>query len=261
MLRSGVSSESTDLAKQLLILRSNGGVMSPAKAKDQPVSLVRSGPSGGIMASSAVGKLAGLGDMIKGWISTGPNPAISADQLQKALGSDAVTKLAAAAGITPFAVLNVWLLSDPDFPRLLWPLLLVFEAPWATAPLTVVLGGLMFGRANYLVGAEGESVEPRTWRLDRLRDIEVTDIPGSRPPGFTLQAFQERSFGIYQDEVEDIRLRMFSKADALDAYNDVSNLRLVSRSANSSHEWELMPDGHFRDTAVRVATHGRDVGG
>ncbi|MGN6152347.1 MAG: XVIPCD domain-containing protein [Lysobacteraceae bacterium] len=39
----------------------------------------------------------------------------------------------------------------------------------------------------------------------------------------------------------------FSKADALDAYNDTSNLRLVSRSANSSHEWELMPDGHFRD--------------
>ena len=53
--------------------------------------------------------------------------------------------------------------------------------------------GLMFGRANY---------------LDRLRDIEVTDIPGARPPGFTLQAFQERSFGIYQDEVEDIRLRI-----------------------------------------------------
>ena len=39
----------------------------------------------------------------------------------------------------------------------------------------------------------------------------------------------------------------FSKADSLDAYNDTSNLRLVSRSANSSHEWELMPDGQFRD--------------
>jgi hypothetical protein len=42
----------------------------------------------------------------------------------------------------------------------------------------------------------------------------------------------------------------FSKADALDAYNDTSNLRLVGRSANSSHEWELMPDGHFRDSKV-----------
>src|SRR3954464_3486229 len=55
--------------------------------------------------------------------------------------------VAAAAGIVPFALLNVWLLSDPDFPRLAWPLLLFFEAPWATAPLTAVLGGLMFGQA------------------------------------------------------------------------------------------------------------------
>lgn len=49
---------------QLLILRSNGGVMSSQKAKEQPVALVRSGPSGGIMATSALGKAAGLGDLI-----------------------------------------------------------------------------------------------------------------------------------------------------------------------------------------------------
>ena len=38
-----------------------------------------------------------------------------------------------------------------------------------------------------------------------------------------------------------------SKADALDAYNDTTNLRLVGRSANSSHEWEIGLDGRFRD--------------
>jgi hypothetical protein len=54
--------------------------------------------------------------------------------------------VAAAAGIAPFAGLNVWLLSDPEFPRALWPVLLFLESPWATAPLTVVLGGLMFGQ-------------------------------------------------------------------------------------------------------------------
>src|SRR3954453_1477713 len=54
--------------------------------------------------------------------------------------------LAAMAGIAPFAILNVWVLSDPDVPRWIWPLLLFFEAPWATAPLTLVLGGLMFGQ-------------------------------------------------------------------------------------------------------------------
>jgi N-methylhydantoinase A len=50
--------------KQLLILRSNGGVMSSAKAREQPVALVRSGPSGGIMASSALGRRLGLGDLV-----------------------------------------------------------------------------------------------------------------------------------------------------------------------------------------------------
>lgn len=36
-----------------------------------------------------------------------------------------------------------------------------------------------------------------------------------------------------------------SKADALDAYNDVGNLQLVSRSANCSHEWERDALGQF----------------
>jgi N-methylhydantoinase A len=49
---------------QLLIVRSNGGVMSPAKAKEQPIALVRSGPSGGIMATSGLGRRLGLGDLI-----------------------------------------------------------------------------------------------------------------------------------------------------------------------------------------------------
>lgn len=41
-----------------------------------------------------------------------------------------------------------------------------------------------------------------------------------------------------------------SKADALDAYNDTSNLRLVGRGANSSHEWELNVSGEYRDDEV-----------
>jgi predicted DNA-binding transcriptional regulator YafY len=68
--------------------------------------------------------------------------------------------------------------------------------------------GLLFGRANYLVGAEGASSEPRTWRLDRIRDIAMSPTPGSRPADFTMQAFVERSFGIYQDAVEDVVLRI-----------------------------------------------------
>jgi N-methylhydantoinase A len=49
---------------QLLILRSNGGAMTSSRAREQPVSLVRSGPSGGVMAASYLGRTLGLGDLI-----------------------------------------------------------------------------------------------------------------------------------------------------------------------------------------------------
>ncbi len=52
--------------------------------------------------------------------------------------------LAALAGILPWAALNIWLLSAADFPPFFWLVLLLFETPWATAPLTLVLGDLMF---------------------------------------------------------------------------------------------------------------------
>lgn len=56
-----------------------------------------------------------------------------------------VLGLAALAGVLPCAALNAWLMSDPSFPVYGYLCLLIVEAPWATAPLTVVLGGLMFG--------------------------------------------------------------------------------------------------------------------
>jgi hypothetical protein len=52
---------------------------------------------------------------------------------------------AAAVGIAPFAALNAWLIRDREVSSVLLVYLLVLETPWATAPLTVVLGGLMFG--------------------------------------------------------------------------------------------------------------------
>jgi len=57
-----------------------------------------------------------------------------------------VLTVAAALGIAPWAALNLWLLSDPDFNRIYWGVLLILEAPWATAPLTLVLGDLMFDK-------------------------------------------------------------------------------------------------------------------
>jgi predicted DNA-binding transcriptional regulator YafY len=67
--------------------------------------------------------------------------------------------------------------------------------------------GVLFGRANYLVAAEGAG-GPRNWRLDRLREVTVTGRPASRPEGFSLQDYADESFGIYQDDTEDVALRI-----------------------------------------------------
>lgn len=42
-----------------------------------------------------------------------------------------------------------------------------------------------------------------------------------------------------------------TKAEALDLYNDTSNLRLISRAANCSHEWELDIHGEYLDRGER----------
>ena len=69
--------------------------------------------------------------------------------------------------------------------------------------------GLMFGRANYLVAAEtGAGAGPRNWRLGRISDVEVLDRTAAPPPDFDLQAYANRSFGIYQEDVEDVVLRI-----------------------------------------------------
>ena len=68
--------------------------------------------------------------------------------------------------------------------------------------------GLMFGRANYLVAAELGGVEPRNWRLDRVKDLQIVETPATAPEAFSLQDYASRSFGIYQDEVCDVALRV-----------------------------------------------------
>jgi len=72
--------------------------------------------------------------------------------------------------------------------------------------------GLMFGRANYLVAAEGAGDEPRNWRLGRMRDVEVLERMAAPPADFDLQAYANRSFGIYQETVDEVVLRILPES-------------------------------------------------
>jgi predicted DNA-binding transcriptional regulator YafY len=77
--------------------------------------------------------------------------------------------------------------------------------------------GLMFGRTNYLVAAELGSKEPKSWRLDRIRDLTLIDRSAPAPENFSLSAFAGRSFGVFHGDTEDVVLRAkpHGAADAL----------------------------------------------
>src|SRR3954465_3742515 len=63
-----------------------------------PVLLAQSGGLQGLMSKFSQ---AGLGNVFSSWVSTGPNPPVSGNQIQQVLGSEQLRSLAAALGIDP----------------------------------------------------------------------------------------------------------------------------------------------------------------
>ena len=89
------------------------------------------------------------------------------------------------------------------------PLGFIYSRPGAEARRrSVAPCGVMFGRANYLVAADRESGRIQTFRLDRMSAVRAEDGVAAPPADFDLQAFASQSFGIYQDEIEDVVLRV-----------------------------------------------------
>lgn len=103
--------------------RPSGNVAAPTGHLAPPASgglgdLFRGG-LGGLAGGAAGGLLAGglgemlnrfqqngYGDVANSWIGTGPNRAVSPDQLQEALGPDTVNSLAEQAGLSQIDVLS-----------------------------------------------------------------------------------------------------------------------------------------------------------
>jgi predicted DNA-binding transcriptional regulator YafY len=107
----------------------------------------------------------------------------------------------------------------------------------------VVPYGMLMGRTNYLVAAESGGTSPRTWRLDKMEEVRVSDETGGAPEDFSLQDFADQSFGIYQDAVEEVVLRVLpQRAD------DALRWRFHARQ-----QIELQPDG---SVLVRFAAGG-----
>ena len=80
----------------------------------------------------------------------------------------------------------------------------------------VIPYGLLFAPRFYFVARIKSRPEPVLFRLDRMHDLELTDEPGAPPEDFDLEAYAARSFGVFQEEAEDIVLR-FDPSAAPDA--------------------------------------------
>lgn len=89
------------------------------------------------------------------------------------------------------------------------PLGFIYSRPGAEARRRVMTPcGLMFGRANYLVAAEREGGAIKTFRLDRMSAVKAEPGSAVPPADFDLQVFAGQSFGIYQDAIEDVVLKI-----------------------------------------------------
>ena len=83
-----------------------------------------------------------------------------------------------------------------------------------TAPrrLTVVPYGVVIARRTYLAGDRFGRGDPVLFRTDRMTDVVVRDEPGVPPLEFDLADFAARSFGVFQEESEEIILRFDAEA-------------------------------------------------
>jgi predicted DNA-binding transcriptional regulator YafY len=67
--------------------------------------------------------------------------------------------------------------------------------------------GLLIGPRSYLVAAGNDWGDPMLFRLDRMSDPEVLETPAWLDDCFDLDKFAARSFGVFQENPEEVVLR------------------------------------------------------
>lgn len=91
------------------LMKKAGGLATLAAQNPQAVAAVVAllssrdtsvGGSGGLAGVVNAFQKKGLGDMVSSWISTGPNPPVTAGQLTDVLGTDVLGQFAAKAGVS-----------------------------------------------------------------------------------------------------------------------------------------------------------------
>ena len=71
----------------------------------------------------------------------------------------------------------------------------------------VVPYGILFGTKYYLIARSVKKDDPVLFRLDRVSRISVTEEAGIPPEDFDIEEYANRSFGVFQEEPDDVSLR------------------------------------------------------
>jgi predicted DNA-binding transcriptional regulator YafY len=101
------------------------------------------------------------------------------------------------------------------------------------AERSVIPLGVLFGRCNYLIGAEAGTTKPKSWRLDRIENLQVLNTPGIPPADFSLADFANDLFGFFDEKPEDVILHVLPGG-----MDDLKNFRF-----HSSQTVEALPSG------------------
>jgi predicted DNA-binding transcriptional regulator YafY len=97
----------------------------------------------------------------------------------------------------------------------------------------VVPFGIIFGRMNYLIGADAGTTKPKHWRLDRIEKLECLDTVASPPADFDPVAFANTAFAFFEGPPEDVVLHVLPGG-----MEDFKNYRF-----HSSQSLEQHPEG------------------
>ena len=117
--------------------------------------------------------------------------------------------------------------------------------------------GVLYGRRAYLVAHTETGEEMRLWRLDRISDVSVLD-ENFAAQEFDLAAYAAQSFGVFQEEPQDVVLR-FSPEAADDAAEWVFHPSQTMDRQNDGSLTVRFRCGGMLELVWHLFTWGREV--
>jgi predicted DNA-binding transcriptional regulator YafY len=132
------------------------------------------------------------------------------------------------------------------------------EAAESTAYREVVPYGILYGHRVYLVASFPWAEEPVNYRLDRVRDLRVSETISARPADFDLDSYAALSFGVFQEEPHDVVLRFAPEITEEVASFQFHPTQTITREADRSMLVRFRA-GALREMAWHLFTWGDAV--